>query len=185
MKINIWTQCLLNSYNRLDGYVEQINKKVSLLALTEPNVAFGTTTEVIANKILKLVDKKITIIKTKVLIDKILMQMNKKYATMLKMKYVYKKTNREIAKYYEVSLRTVRRYVISALRYFAKNLVEIVKSVDALSKVYKNETWMAYCYYDSMRKYLKSSDNRVYKKFVRECNLRELKDYEYLYEYVS
>lgn len=179
----IWTESLLKAYSRLDSYIEKINKRVNVVALTQPSVQYGTTTEVVAEKIFKLIDKKKVVIKTKFLIEEILMKINPKYASVLKMRFVDNKTIENIADYFCVSSRTVRRYILEGVNYFKKILNKKLLEDRDLLQMYKNETWMASIYYDNVKKRLWHTNRDLYKKFIKECDFKNLKDYEKLYSY--
>ena len=184
MKDLIWTESLLKAYARLENYIEMINKRVNALALTTPSVQYGTTTEVIADKIFKLIDKKKIMIKTKYLIDEILMQINQKYATVLKMFFVQNKSKEQVAEYFEVSKRTISRYMIEGINYFKKMIKQREETKDeTLPSLFKKETWMASIYYDNVRKKLWHTNRTLYKKFVKDCDFKKLKDYEKFYAY--
>lgn len=180
---SIWAESLLKSYARLNIYIEVINKRVNLLALTMPSIQYGTTTEVIADKIFKLIDKKQLIFKTQILVDDILSNINKKYAYVLKMKFIQGKTNQEIAEYFKVSERSIRRYLLEALNYFKNYLKKKYEPYNILISYYKNETWMANIFYNCIKKMLWKKNKTLYKKFVKDCDFLEMHNYESLYTY--
>ena len=183
MKESVWAESLLKAYTRLNFYIEQINKRVNMLALTRPSIQYGTTTEVIADKIFSLIDKKKIFFKTKFLVEDILASINKKYAYVIKMKFIQGKTSAEIADYFKVSERSVRRYIIEGLNFFKKYVKKQIEPCNVLSDCYKNQTWMASIDYDCVRHKLWKKDKKKYKKFVKECKFEDLKTYESLYSY--
>ena len=183
MKESIWTESLLKAYAKLQNYIEQINERINLLALTVSSVQYGTTTEVIVDKIFKLIEKKKIIFKTKIMIDEMLTKINPKYAYVLKMKFAQNKSNKEIAEYFGVSERSVRRYLIEGINYFKRHIKKEYEPYKVLSSYYKNETWMAGFYYASAKRVLLKQDKSKYNKFIKSFNFKELKSYEKLYEY--
>ena len=181
---SVWAESLLKAYSRLNNYIEQINKRVNLLALTMPSIQYGTTTEVIADKIFSLIEKKKILYKTKIFVDDILDRINDKYAYVIKMKFIYGKSNEDIANYFQVSERSVRRYIIEGLNFFKKHIKNQLQPYNVLSEYYKNQTWMASIYYDCLRRRLWKKDKNACKNFVKTCNFKEMNSYENLYSYV-
>lgn len=184
MKIQLWSKALLKSYSNLATVEKNIDTKVTALALTSPGAKYGNTTEMVANKILKYVDKKIMLCKTKVLIEDILMKINSKYATVLKMRYLENLSYDEIADYFNVSVRTVRRYIIEGTKYFSKQLERKEYTPSRLAEIYKEENWLGRIYLSVLKTYLRSQGKVIYQKFIDETlNDKNYNTYENIYAY--
>lgn len=184
MKIQIWSKALLKSYSNLSRLANNIDGRVFTLAHSMSNARYGNTTEIVADKILKYVDKKVTLCKTKVLIEDILMKLNDKYATVLKMRFVDNKSYEEIANYFGVCVRTIRRYLAEAIKHFSFNLKVKSYTPETLSKMYENEKWMGNLYLSNLKNYLKSKNMQEYEKFMREhFQNGKIIDFQEIYSY--
>ena len=184
MKIQIWSKALLKSYSNLETVAKQIDNKVTTLALTVPGARYGNTTEVVANKILKYIDKKIILCKTKVLIEEVLMNIQPKYATVLKMKFVDNLGYDDIANYFSVSTRTVRRYIHEGIKYFSFNLEQKEYSPSCLAEMYKSENWIGRVYLSVLKTHLKSLGRENFQKFLEETDKdKNSGSYQNIYAY--
>lgn len=182
MRMQIWSKSLLKAYSGLKHIEDALNNKINVLAMSTSNINHANTAEITANKILKCIDKKVKLCETKVLIDDVLDKLNYKYATVLRMKYIEKKSYEEISQYFGVCDRTIRRYLVEALNYFSTSLQKQNYTIDKLIDMYKGEKWMAQKYLHTLKNYLVTKDKNKYNIFMeKSINDKEVKDEEYLY----
>lgn len=145
-----WSKTLLSVYRYLPRVTYALDKIVKTRAynsyyVSSNNVAFNDVMNV-ANTILNLTDRKITLINIKLIVEKCLYQIDKKMARILVLKFIDGKKSVEIADKFNVCLRTIFRKINTALESFSKALCRNGYDDGALYNLLKNEKWILSTY---------------------------------------
>ncbi len=150
MENNNWSRTLLGVYRYLPRVTYALDKIVKTRAYNSSymslnNIAFNNVMNV-ANTILDLTERKVTLINLKLIIEKALRSMDAKSARILILKFIDGKKSAEIADSFKICLRTFFRKVNSALDSFTKALSRIGYTEDKLQEMLKNEKWIIETY---------------------------------------
>ena len=126
MKFDLWSKTLLRSYGMLDKAIGAIDRAFEKIVNSSRCASSYDTlfngTEVVAGKLLSLIEKKKILVRTQKLVDNILDKMDKDNAKLLVLKYINNISNEEISVLLNKSVRTVLRYSIIAIDEFSSAL---------------------------------------------------------------
>ncbi len=159
MDNNNWSKTLLGVYRYLPRVTYAIDKIVKTRAynssyMSTNNMAFNNVLNV-ANTILDLTERKISLINLKLIIEKALHSMDRNLARILILKFIDGKKSSDIADMFKMCLRTFFRKVNLALDSFTKALCRMNYTKDKLQNMLKNEKWIMETY----NKYEKETSN--------------------------
>ncbi len=149
MKQNNWIRTLLKSYNYLERIVRGIDKTVKKISYNSfyYNSANYVSTYALSNKLIDLNERKVLLINTKILVDKMLKYIGNKGAKYLTLRFVDGLKNEEIAISQKKSIRTVSRnvhnYLLKAQEFLLKQGFDSQK----LFKLFREEQWVLDIYY--------------------------------------
>ena len=144
-----WSKTLLGVYRYLPRVANAYDKIVKTRAYNSHyhtyNSAFNDVMNV-ANFILDMSEKKVTLINTKLITEKALSCMNTQLAQILIYKFIDGKKCVEIADKLNVCLRTFFRKLNSALVSFYRTLERMGYNENKLCEMLKNEKWIMNIY---------------------------------------
>lgn len=149
MQQNNWTRTLLKSYTYLDRLVNGIDKTFKKVCYSSfyYNAASYNSTLSLSNKLIDLNQRKILLINTKLLVDKMLKNIGQEGAKLLTLKFIDGLRNDEIAKLENCSKRTITRR-IAIFSEKAKRFLEKLGFDDKkLMKMYSSEQWIMDIFY--------------------------------------
>ncbi len=160
---NNWTKTLLSVYRYLPRVTYAIDKIVKTRAYNSSyastnNIAFNNVMNV-ANTILDLTERKITLINLKLIIEKALHSIDRNLARILILKFIDGKKSNDIADLFKICLRTFFRKVNTALDSFSKALSRMGYTNDNLHKMLKNEKWIMETFNKSQKETVSKTEN--------------------------
>ena len=163
MNNNNWSKTLLSVYRYLPRVTYAIDKIVKTRAYnssysTTNNISFNNVWNV-ANTILDLTERKITLINLKLIIEKALHSMDENSARILILKFIDGKKSNEIANLFNICLRTFFRKVNTALESFSKALIRMGYTNDKLLNMLKNEKWIMETFNKSEKETINNTEN--------------------------
>lgn len=138
-----WSKTLLSSYSYLETICGAIDKTVLNFSI---NSAMSSDAEFVANKIIALTERKKFLINIKVLVDKILRNMDDKLARILVLKFIDGMKSDIASKLMKVSIRTYFRRINIAIDRFAMELKRFGYTDDVLYNLIKDENWIVQIY---------------------------------------
>ncbi len=150
MKNNIWAKTLLKAYRYLERISDAIDTLVERTAVNSfyvagNNFASGNVTNV-ANKIINLSQRKVTLINLKLMIEEALSGMDKSKSQMLVLKYFDGEQASDMAAAYNLPLRTYFRHLSKAEEDFMTQLRAKGYSESRLLEMIKGESWLISMY---------------------------------------
>lgn len=144
-----WTKTLLKSYNYLDrlvGGIDESFNKISNSSFYYNSASYNSTYN-LSNKLIDLNQRKVLLINTKVLVDKLLSKISDEGRKFLTLRYIDGVKNEEIATLCGCCIRTVTRKINTHLQKISELLEKAKFSNDRLLKIYKDEQWIMDIYY--------------------------------------
>ena len=145
----LWSKALLKSYNRLDQVAEILDRTVLSRGLAS-QFSFNNT-EIIAGKILSVIERKKTLVQIKAIIEECLSKLSGKYFKILALKYLDNMKFCEIAKVMDISMRSCFRIVNKAMEQFSQNLLDIGYDEEHLRLLVKNEPFIKTVYNEVLK----------------------------------
>lgn len=149
MKNNNWSKTILEVYRYLPrvtyAYDKIIKSKAINSQYTRTYDSFNNVFDV-TNSIIDLSQRKITLINLKIITEKILKTIDKKYAKLLVLRFVDGYKFSELANIFKVSQRTLFRRITKALDSFTHNLVLQGFDSKKLFDELKEENWIMEVY---------------------------------------
>lgn len=146
MKKYVWAKTLLSVYPYLEVVADDIDRQVDIIAKNSfyvTGVNFVTnSTSMVADNIIELSQRKVSLINIKVLIEKAFKECKSELAQILIQKYVDHDKSREIAESCNLSMRTYFRKLDEGLKAFAKSIAGQGFTDDKLKKYLQNEDWI-------------------------------------------
>lgn len=140
LELNAWANVLLRNYNNLENISKAIDARVSILAMSSINA--GEKTITLTDKILNLMETKMTLCNIKVLIDTAFKVLNYDDARLLVAKFVDKRELDWLASLYRVNKRTILRKIAVAKERFI-NAMKLQHYDEArLCKELKHHHWL-------------------------------------------
>ena len=149
MQQNNWTRTLLKSYTYLDRLVGSIDKTFTKACYSSfyYNSASCNSTLSLSNRLIDLNERKVLLINTKLLVDKLLKNIGKEGAKLLTLKYIDGIKSEDIANLLKCSKRTVTRKLTSYCKKAEEFLNKIGFDSKKLLKMYSSEQWLLDIYY--------------------------------------
>ena len=146
MNSNVWAKTTLFSYPYLVKLADSIDRMIEKKALysfhvTSSNFASNNIYD-LAQKIIDLTQRKITLINLKVLIENALKKCPREQAKLLIAKYISKKKSGEICQMFDLPSRTYFRRVFDAEVRFEKELCRLGYPPSKLCDFLKDESWI-------------------------------------------
>ena len=139
MKEGLLADALLCSYKDLVHLAEAIDCKVINLARNRDYL--NSSTIEVSEKIISLIEKKILICNTKVLVDNVLKALDRNEARLLILKYIDNLSNEKLAYIFKINVRTVYRKLEKAKESFYEMLIKKKFNEETLKAIYKNQYW--------------------------------------------
>lgn len=164
MELKIWSKTFLNVYRSLEKITTAIDKIVLTSGLNE-----NLDTYFVANKIIELTDRKITLINLKLLIEKCLNSLNCSDTKLLMLKYVDRVKSEDIAQIFKVSSRTFFRKSNSAIKSFELSLKRKNLTPEKLQTMLKKEVWINDLYDRLYKQELLNVKNKSTKNNSKTC----------------
>lgn len=183
MKSEIWSKTLLKSYELLQYIEENIDKRVEILAFSQTSIRYGNTTKQTCEKIISLIERKKQILHLHAQIDNMLDLIEKKYATILKAKYVHNLSYEDIAKKINVCERTVRRYIQYGIKQFTEVRNQNNFTDKDIINNYGKEPFLLNMYIKTMQNYLRVVGDKEYYKFYRKVIKHHQNNYQKIYNH--
>ena len=182
MDNNNWSKTLLGVYRYLPRVTYALDKIVKTRAYNSSftstnNIAFNDVMNV-ANTILDLTERKITLINLKLIIEKALCSMDKNLARILILKFIDGRKSNEIADVFKICLRTFFRKVNTALDSFSKALLRMGYNDEKLKNMLKNEKWIMEVFNKSLTENLSTeniADNYEFHAQIKNSIILEFK----------
>lgn len=175
MELKIWSKTLLNVYGCLQKLADEIDKIVLSYAISSGGKIGEDKTYLDTQKILELTDRKITLINTKVLIEKCLNKLDVKFCKILTLKYVDKFSGEMITNLLNIKKRTYFRKYLQAIDSFASKLQFEGYDIKKIYNLVKKEEWIMEIYNSIKQKeLLKKLDTNISNFSI--CS-RAVKDY--------
>ena len=147
---NCWGKTILSVYRYLEIIAGAIDKLVETRALysRHQNSSNYSSSNVFhtCEKITELTDKKVLLINLKILCEKALFAIDRKYARVLTAKYVDERRSSQSAELFGVCSRTYFRYVALAEDCFEKELAKMGYDSVRLREECKDEVWIMNVY---------------------------------------
>ncbi|MCK9574961.1 MAG: sigma factor-like helix-turn-helix DNA-binding protein [Clostridia bacterium] len=138
MELKVWAKTLLTVYKYLEKIAGTIDKLVVDKSLnTISDDAFN-----VANEILKLTERKITLINLKVLIESALSKLSEQKSKLLILKFFDCLTCEDTAKLEGISIRTYFRHIDNALTTFTSELKLLGLDENYIDYNFKHEKWL-------------------------------------------
>lgn len=161
----IWTKTLIGAYEHIEKISGAIDKIIMTHALNSAfvnlhNVTINNTLSV-SERILKLTERKITLINLKVILNSVFQSIDKIYAKILILKHIDKLKSDEIAKLLKISSRSYFRKQNEAYEKFTKCLERNGHSSEKLFDMLSLETWIIEAYKTSCQNQTTNSDNII------------------------
>ncbi len=142
----LWAKTILSVYRYLERIAGAIDKIIMKSALGSSNVSVSTyhinNVMTISQRLIDLSQRKITLINLKVLTEDALSEIDKKYANILIERFFDNTKLKEITQKHDISMRSVFRYIDSALSAFSSRLVVKGFDDDKLAKMLEDEQWI-------------------------------------------
>ena len=161
MKNNEWGKTLLYVYKYLERVTDSIDKLVSRTALNSFYYNRGSRCEnsvlTVANRIIKLSERKAKLINIKVLVDKSLCLIDKKSAQLLIERYMDGDNFKEISERHHLLLRTYFRHLHQAELSFSQAMARLGFNSEKISSYLAEEKWITEIYY----KFLEEEESEV------------------------
>lgn len=146
MELNIWSRTILESYHHMERVVKSIDKTFMNICLSSRCSSWYdsviNSTLSIADKLTCLSERKILLINTKVLMDKVLSTMDKNLSKILILRFVKKYTNEDISKMYNVCTRTITRKCQKGLEEFTRHILVNGYTSHRIQILYGKERWL-------------------------------------------
>lgn len=150
-----WAKTLLSCYAYLGNICETIDKKVISYGIGS---ASHRDTEFVANKIINLIERKKFLINTKILVDRVLVNLDLNLAKVLVLKFVDKTKVEVAAETMNMSLRTYFRKVDISVDKFASILLGYGYDSKRLYDTYKDENWILEIYKSFLNKHFTEAE---------------------------
>lgn len=142
----IWTKTLLSTYRYLGTITNALDRLFESRAMNGNNMSskyFSRNNVVsLTTSLIDLIGRKTTLINLKILVEDVLLSMDRDSARILIKKYCDGMTSDEIAKILNVSRRTYFRKLNTALNSFRKYLLFKGYDNEKLSSTLKREKWI-------------------------------------------
>lgn len=138
--IYVWANVLLESYSNLIKFADAVDSEVKRVTLLGSSDRFNTME--LSNYVIDLIEKKIALCNTKVLIEEIIRKMDKETQKFIILKYIDRFSMDIIAKKQGLTLRTAYRRLNIIKEKFAKCLLDMGYTDEKLRKIYKNQLWI-------------------------------------------
>lgn len=143
-----WSKTILSIYKYLEplsNSIDDLVLKKSINSAFYGNGRYNSCYDC-ANKIMKLMDRKVSLINIKVMVDRVLENMPLKYRQLLILAYIDNVKSEHIAEIMHISLRTFFRKKNDALISFSKNLVTLGFTGEKLRTMFGGEHWLTNLY---------------------------------------
>ena len=163
MKLNIWAKTFFSIYRCLDKLTKAIDSYVKSRAYASfatplANITFNSTQNITQN-LVDLINKKITLINIKLLVEEILLGIPKKYSKYIIQRYFENNSFLKITKRFNVSIRTIARWDKKVLEYAAEYLKLNKYTSAKLASLIGKEKWI----YDLVKTGIENSSHKGYK----------------------
>ncbi|MGN1227951.1 MAG: hypothetical protein ACI4TX_04840 [Christensenellales bacterium] len=159
--MKIWTNVLLSSYGNLINFADAVDKKIEALSNFDCSGRLSALDTSI--KIIDLMEKKVSLCNTKVLIEDVLKRLDYDSARMILLKYLDRVGLDKIARLLKINLRTAYRKLIKAKESFGHVLIEMGYNETRLTNMYKNQLWL-------YNNYLNERINQIAKNKIKTIN---------------
>jgi len=143
-----WSKTILSIYKYLEplsNSIDDLVLKKSINSAFYGNGRFNSCYDC-ANKIMRLMERKVSLINIKVMVDSVLEKMPLKYRQLLILAYVDNVKSENIAEIMHISLRTFFRKKNEALASFSKNLTVLGFTGEKLNSMFGAEHWLKNLY---------------------------------------
>ena len=169
MNSNVWGKTTLTTYPYLIKIADAIDRMIERRALNSFYVSgsnyLSNNIYDLANKLIDLSERKVTLINLKVLVESALKKCDRESAKLLIAKYMSKKKTAEICDMFKLSTRTYFRKIKEAEDKFSKQLDLQGYNAFKLDNMLKNENWIL----DVKRTYEKTDSRETcYTKISRK-----------------
>lgn len=146
----VWTDLLFRNYNNLVNFADAVDKKIEKLTTADVSATYNTME--ISNRIIDLMQKKISLCNAKVLVEKVLKNLDKESARILILKYIDGHTMERMAKLTKQSVRTIYRKFQKARELFATTMLQMGYDDNKLQNLFENQLWIYNDYLYEKRK---------------------------------
>ena len=140
MKQSVLAEAMLKSYSNLVVLAEAIDKKI--MNFTTIQCVKDLSALELSNKIIDMMQKKILMCNTKVLVERVFKQLDKDLARLLILHYVDNMTIEKLASHFNISLRTAYRKFARAKEDFVNLLTLNGYGEKRLNEMYKGQYWL-------------------------------------------
>lgn len=179
MENNTWSKTVLSVYRFLPRVTFALDKLVETKAKNSSFLCGSSysTNNIfeLSDKLIKLTERKVSLINLKILTEKALKSINRDFARLLILKFIDGKKCGEIAEHFGICNRTVFRKLIQAVDSFTNALIKFNFNKEKMHALLDQEKWMMETY----RELDKSADvtgdldniveDKVYYEFRKTC----------------
>ncbi|MBQ8749767.1 MAG: sigma-70 family RNA polymerase sigma factor [Clostridia bacterium] len=166
----VWTDVLLESYNNLVNFADAVDRKIDILS--HCNDSRLNALEV-SNKIIDLMEKKISICNTKVLIENVINNLDKEARKLIVLKYIDKYSLEKIAISMKMTLRTIYRKMSKVREKFSKMLLLMGYTDEKLHLMYKDNLWLYNSFCSEMEKLREEQKLNIEATYLAENEIEE------------
>ena len=142
----VWAKTLLTIYRYLERIAGAIDKIVEKTGLGSANICgqnyFYNNIFTVADKMIELSERKVTLINVKILVEDVLKNMDQENAEILIEKFFDGVKTRELVERHGISMRTAFRKIDAAVKAFASGLVVKGYNDFKLESLLKDEHWI-------------------------------------------
>ena len=143
---NEWAKTLLVAYRFLPRFCKAIDKQIKELGYGSNYVSSSSYSfcdiNYVADRIIKLSDKKVDYINLKICVERALKGLNKNLSKILILKYIYQMSTNEITNLLSMNIRTYFRKVIKAITEFKSKLSEIGYNYENFVELISEDNWI-------------------------------------------
>lgn len=152
MRLKVWSKTLLNVYDCLFSLTNEIDKIIKNFAVNSCSFYGFNRTFQDVQKIIDLTDRKVTLINVKVLIEKILVDLDDVSCKILTLKFVDKMPHDLIMEVLDIKRRTYFRKYNEAIGSFSCKLLAMGFDENKIIKLIKDEKWILFLFNEYFEK---------------------------------
>ena len=168
----VWTDLLFKNYNNLVNFADAVDRKIKTLTTASVGATFNTME--ISNRIIDLMQKKVSLCNAKVLVEKVIKNLDKESARILILRYIDNHNMERIAKLTKQSVRTVYRKFQTARDLFAKKMLEMGYDDKRMQNLFEGQLWIYNDYIYEKKKLLEECPQLINKNST--CQLDKVKN---------
>ncbi len=142
----VWPKTLLSAFRYFERLTENIDSMIDKCAkgsfYVNSNNFMSNSTMVVADKIIALSERKVTLINCKLLVEEGLSLCKADAAEILIKKFIDGDKGKDIAAELNISMRSYFRKLDSSIHKFAQNIAKLGYNDSRLYDMLKNESWI-------------------------------------------